>query len=135
MEYIYLIYHKLNKIEASILRLRFLDVETNAGLRRPVRAVCRILSCNVPGLADNLSDLTVVSFKYDILLCSETSGIRYTSLVGVAGSRIRSPSLAVQGKMPRARRMAAYVRDGYGEFRQPKFEYRCSEMLVFMFVV
>ena len=34
--------------------------------------------------------------------------------------------------MPRARGMAAYVRDGYGAFRQPKFEFGCCEMLVFM---
>ena len=27
--------------------------------------------------------------------------------------------------------MAAYVRDGYGEIRQPKFECSCCEMLVF----
>ena len=27
--------------------------------------------------------------------------------------------------------MAAYVRDGYGAFRQPKFECGCCEMLVF----
>ena len=40
----------------------------------------------------------------------------------VAGSR---------GKIPRARRMAAYVRNGYGAFRQPKFECGCCEMLVF----
>ena len=33
--------------------------------------------------------------------------------------------------MPRARGMAAYVRDGYGAFRQPKFECGCSEMLFF----
>ena len=33
--------------------------------------------------------------------------------------------------MPRARGMAAYVRDGYGAFREPKFEYGCCEMLVF----
>ena len=33
--------------------------------------------------------------------------------------------------MPRARGMAAYVRDGYGSFRQPKFACGCSEMLVF----
>ena len=36
-----------------------------------------------------------------------------------------------RGKMPRARGMAAYVRDGYGAFRQPKFECGCCEMLVF----
>ena len=34
--------------------------------------------------------------------------------------------------MPRARGIAAYVRDGYGVFRQPKFECGCCEMLVFM---
>ena len=33
--------------------------------------------------------------------------------------------------MPRARLMAAYVRDGHGAFRQPRFEWGCSEMLVF----
>ena len=33
--------------------------------------------------------------------------------------------------MPRAGEMAAYVRDGYGAFRQPKFECGCCEMLVF----
>ena len=33
--------------------------------------------------------------------------------------------------MPRARGMAAYVRDGYGAFRQPKLESGCCEMLVF----
>ena len=33
--------------------------------------------------------------------------------------------------MPQARGMAAYVRDGYGAFRQPKFKYGCCEMLVF----
>ena len=27
--------------------------------------------------------------------------------------------------------MAAYIRDGYGAFRQPKFEGGCCEMLVF----
>ena len=33
--------------------------------------------------------------------------------------------------MPRARGMAAYVRDGYGAFGQPKFKCGCCEMLVF----
>ena len=28
--------------------------------------------------------------------------------------------------------IAAYVRDGYGAFRQPKFEFGCCEMLVFV---
>ena len=65
MDFLYLIFY-------SCLRLRFLDVETNHGPRRPVPAVCRILCSNVRGLAGNFSDLTVASFQYDILLCSET---------------------------------------------------------------
>ena len=52
------------------LRLRFLDVETNPGPHCPAPAVCRILWSNVRGLAGNLSDLTVASSQYDMLLCS-----------------------------------------------------------------
>ena len=33
--------------------------------------------------------------------------------------------------MPLAQRMAAYIRDGYGAFCQPKFECGCCKMLVF----
>ena len=35
-------------------------------------------------------------------------------------------------RMPWDRGMAAYVRDEYGEFRQPRFECGCYEMLVFV---
>ena len=68
------------------LRLRFLDVETNPGPRRPL-PVSRILCSNVRGLAGNLSDLTVASSQYDILLCSETlvSDMRHVSEVLVPG--------------------------------------------------
>ena len=74
------------------------------------------------GLAGNLSDLTVLSSQYDILLCSETlvSDMRHVSEVLVPG--FGHPVLLCRGKMPRASGMAAYVRDGYGVFRQPKFE-------------
>ena len=41
------------------------------------------------------------------------------------------PVLLCRGRMPRARGMAAYVRDRYGAFRQPKFECVCCEMLFF----
>ena len=76
MDFLYLILY-------GCLRLRFLDVETNTGLHRPVPAVCRILCSNVQGLAGNLSDLTVASSQYDILLCSETlvSDMRHVSEV------------------------------------------------------
>ena len=39
------------------------------------------------------------------------------------------PVLFCRGKMPRARGMAAYLRDGYGAFRQHKFECGCCDML------
>ena len=41
------------------------------------------------------------------------------------------PVLLCRDGVPRARGMAAYVRDGYGAFRQSKFECGCCEMLVF----
>ena len=113
------------------LRLLFLDVDTNAGPRRPVPVVCRILCSNLRGLAGNHSDLTVASSQYDILLCSETlvSDMRHVSeiLVSWFGWHV----LLCRGKTPRVRGMAAYVRDGYGAFRQPKFECGCCEILVF----
>ena len=67
--------------------LRFLDVETNLGQHRPVPAVCRILCSNVRGVAGNLSDLTMASSQYDILLCSETlvSDVHHVSEVLVPG--------------------------------------------------
>ena len=100
MDFLYLIFY-------GCLMLRFLDVETNPGPRRPVPAVCRILCCNVLGLTGNLSDLTVASSQYDILLCCETlvSDIRHASEVLVPG--FWRPVLLCRGKMPRARGMAA----------------------------
>ena len=86
--------------------------------------------------AGYLSDLTVESSQYDILLCSETlvSDMRHVSELLVPG--FGNPVLlCLKGLPPRARRMAAYVRDGYGAFRQPNFECGCCEMLVLGFVV
>ena len=106
-------------------------MQTNPGLRRLDPDVCRILCSNVQGLAGNLSDLTVASSQYDILLCTETlvSDMRPVSELLVPG--FGHPVSLCRGKMPRTRGMAAYVRDGYGGFRQPKFECGCCEMLVF----
>ena len=107
MDFLYLMFY-------GCLRLRFLDVEKNPRPHRPVPAVCRILCSNVRGLAGSLSDLTVSSSQYDILLCSETlvSDMRHVSEVLVPG--FGRPVLLCRGKMLRARGMAAYVRDGYG---------------------
>ena len=124
MEFIYLIFY-------ACLRLRFLDVEANPGPPRPVPAVCRILCSNVLGLARNLFDLTVSSSQYDILFCSETlvSDMRHMLELLVPG--FGRPVLLCRGKMPLARGMAAYVRDGYGAFRLLKSECGSCEMLVF----
>ena len=77
--------------------------------RRPVPVVCRILCSNVRGLALNLSDLTVASSQYDILLCSETlvSDMRHLLEMLVPG--FGRPVLLCRGKVPQAREMAAYV--------------------------
>ena len=124
MDFLYLIFY-------GCLRLRFLDVETNPGPWHPLPVVCRILCSNVRGLARNIIDMTVASSQYDILLCSETmvSDIHHVLEVLVPG--FGHPVLLCRGKMPRAHGMAAYVRDGYGAFHQPKFECGCCEMLVF----
>ena len=114
----------------SCLRLQSPDVEINPGPRRPVAASCRILCSNVQDLSGNLGDLAVASSQYDILLCSETlvSDLCHVSELLVPG--FGRPALLCPGKLPRACVMAAYVRDGYGAFCQPKFEYGCCEMLV-----
>ena len=57
----------------ACLKLQFPDVETNPGFRRPVPGDdCRILCSNVRGLSKNLSDVSVASSQYNLLLCSET---------------------------------------------------------------
>ena len=82
------------------------------------------------GLSGDLSDLAGASSQYDILLYSETlvSDLRHVPELLVPG--FGHPVLLYRGKLPRACGMAAYVRDGYGSFRQPKFECSCCEMLV-----
>ena len=110
----------LHLIFYACLELRFPDVETNPGRRRPVPGACRILCSNVWGLSKNLSDVTVASSQYDLLLCSETlvSDRRHISEVLVPG--FGRPVLCLDG-MPRARGMVAYVRDLCVASRQPKF--------------
>ena len=83
----------------SCLRLRFPDVETNPGPRRPVAASCRILCSNARDLSGNLSDLALASSQYDILLCSETlvSDLRHVSELLVP-AWVRSPCLVVPGQ-------------------------------------
>ena len=104
-------------------------MEINPGPRRPVSDVCIILCSNVRCLARSLSDLTVSSSQYDILLCFETlvSDMRHVLELLVPGSG--RPVLLWRARCL-GRGMATYVQDGYGALRQPKFECGCYEMLV-----
>ena len=81
MEFIYLTSF------SACLRLRFPDVETSPGPRLLVPTICRLLCSNMRGLAGNLSDLTVASSQYDILLSLETlvSDMRHVSELLVPG--------------------------------------------------
>ena len=45
--------------------------------------------------------------------------------------RFGRPVLLCWGKTPQARGMAAYEQDGYGAFRQTKFECGCCKMMIF----
>ena len=91
----------------------------NLGPRHPVPGACRILCSNVRGLSKNLSDVTVASSQYDLLLCSETlvSDRHHMSEFLVPG--FGRPVLLCWDGVRRARGTAANVRDGYGAFRQP----------------
>ena len=82
-----------------------------------------------------LSDLTMASSQYDILLCSETavSDMRRVSKVLVPG--LGRHVLLCRGKTPRARGMAAYVLDGYGAFRQPNLTVVVAKCWFLGFVV
>ena len=117
----------LHLIFYACLELWFPDVNTNPGIRRPVPGACRIVYSIVRGLSKNLSDVTVASPQYDLLLCSETlvSDRRHISELLVPG--FGRPVLLSRDRMPRARGMAVYIRDGCGEFREPKFECGCCE--------
>ena len=109
MVYLYLIFY-------ASLELRFPDVVTNPGLWHPVPGACRILYSNARGLSKSLSDVTVASSQYDLLLCSETlvSDRRYISELLVPG--FGCPVLLCRNGMLLARGMPAYMRDGFGHF-------------------
>ena len=106
-------------------------METNPGPRRPVPEACRILCSNVRGLSWNLSDVTVASSQYDLLLCSETLVSVRRHISEFLVPEFGGPVLLCRDRVRRARGMAAYGRDGYEAFRQPKSECGCCDMLVF----
>ena len=69
------------------------------------------------GLSKNLSDMTVASSQHDLLLCSETLVSDRRHISGLLIPGFGRPVLLCRDRMPLARGMAAYVRDGYGAFR------------------
>ena len=113
MDILYLLYF-------GFLMLRFPDVELNPGPGRAPPRCCRILYSNVRGLSGNLRDLTLAAPHYDVVLCSETlvSDRRHQSELMISG--FGRPVLLYRGELPRSRGLAAYVREGYGCFRQKK---------------
>ena len=76
MEFLYLIFY-------ACLKLRFLDIETKLGQRRPVPTVSRLLCCNVRGQEGNLSDMAVASSRYDILFAFSYIYLRLWSQICV----------------------------------------------------
>ena len=121
----------LHLIFYACLELRFPDVDTNPGPRCPVPGACRILCNNVWDLSKNLSNVTVAWSQYDLLLCSESMLSDRRHILEFLVPGFGRPVLLCRDEMPWARGMAAYVRDGYGAFCQPKFECGCCEILVF----
>ena len=97
MDFIYLIFY-------ACLTLRFLCVKTKraSGVLFLISAEYFAVMCG-GCLVGNLSDLTVASSQYDILLCSETivSDMRYVSEFLVPG--FGRTVLLRRGKMPHAR--------------------------------
>ena len=124
MGIIHLLFH-------ACLRIRFRDVETNPGPQSPVFTVCRKLCSNVWGFFRNLSDLTVASPQFDILLYSKTLVSVRRHMSELLVPRFGGPVVLGRSRLPLARGTAAYVRDGFGAFRQPKFESGCCEMQIF----
>ena len=124
MDFLYVIFY-------GCLRLRFLDVETKPGPCHPAPAVCRILCSNVWGLAGNL-----VTWPWLCLRMIYCCALRLWFQICIRCRRCWFPvsvtlSCMCRYKTPRAHGMAAYIRDGYRAFCQPKFECGCYEMLVF----
>ena len=64
----------------------------------------------------------ISKYNDDILLCSETLVSDMHLVLELLVPGFGHPVLLCCGRMPRAQGMSAYVRDGYGAFRQPKFE-------------
>ena len=105
MKFLYLIFY-------ACLSLQFLDLETRSASLHPVHAFCRILCSNVLGLDRNLSNLTVASSRYHILLCYDTlvSDMHHVSELLVPG--FDRTFLLCHRSMPQDPEMTADVRNG-----------------------
>ena len=106
-------------------------MQPNVGPWRPDPAACKILNSYVWGLSKNLCDLTVALSQHDILFCFETLDSNLSHISEFLFLGFGSLVFLCRYMMPRACWLTAFVRDGYGEFRQPKFECGCYEVLVF----
>ena len=81
---------------------------------------------------------TIVTWRWLRFSMTYCSDLRLWSQICVTYRSCWFPDLVALSccagacRMPRAWRMAAYIRDGYGAFRQPKFECGSCEIMVFM---
>ena len=111
----------------ACLELRFPDVETPGVLFLVPAEYSAVICRAFPG-----SWATWQWLRLSTIYCCALKPWSQTSIIyRRRGSCIWSSCLVVPDGMPRACGMAAYVRDGYGTFRQPKLECGCREMLVF----
>ena len=70
---------------------------------------------NVRGnFSKNLSDVTVASAQYELLLCSETMVSDRRHMSELLDPGFGRPVLWCRDGIPLAHRMAAHARDGYG---------------------
>ena len=127
------IYFIFQYIVAFLLLLIILlagDIELNPGPRHPRQKQCRVMYTNIRGLHKNISDLTVASSQYDILLCSETlvSQMRHSSEVLIPS--FKKPILFRRDAVPRARGMAIYIRNKYPASHKTNYECGCHEIQV-----
>ena len=106
------------------------DVELNPGPRHSRQRRCRIMYANIRGLHRNIRDLMVASSHYDIFLCSEklVSQMRHSSEVLIPG--FKKPILFKRDAIPRARGMAAYIRNKYPASHKSCYECGCHETQV-----
>ena len=114
----------------ACLVLRYPDVEENPGPRGSTSPRCRVMFSNINGLHGNLAELSVVSSRYDVVVCAETKATQFRHPAELLLPGFCSPVLLPRGARPNGLGLALYVRAGYSASRQMKYECSCCEVMV-----